>query len=59
MKMSARVASLEARNQPPAAVAVVIKEVDQSEDEAVAQYEAANGVINPRGLTVIIERMGQ
>ena len=58
MRLIGRVVSLEARNQPPEPVTVVVVETGQHEANARAKYETINGPINPRGLTVLIHRFG-
>ena len=59
MRLIGRVASLEARNQPPASVTVVVVETGQQEADARAAHEAINGPIDPRGLTVLIHRLAE
>ena len=58
MRLTERVASLETRYQPEAPVSVIIVETGQDQAEAHAKYEADNGPIDPRGLTVLIQRFG-
>lgn len=58
MRLIGRVAFLEARNQPPEQVTVIVVETGQDRLGARACYEAINGPIDPCGLTVLIQRFG-
>ena len=58
MRLIGRVVSLEAQSQPPPPNTVIIIEAGQDEARARTAHEAANGPIDPRGLTVLIHRLG-
>ena len=58
MRLIGRVASLEAQNQPSPPCTVIIIEAGHDEADARAVYEEHHGQIDPRGLTVLIHRLG-
>ena len=58
MRLIGRVTSLEVSRQPPDPVTVIVVATGQHEAGARAAHEAAHGQINPRGLTVLIQRFG-
>ena len=58
MRLIGRVVSLEARNQLPEPVTVITVETGQDRADARACHEAIYGPLDPRGLTVLIERFG-
>ena len=58
MRLIGRVVSLEAQDQPRQPVTVTVVETGQDRADARAFYEVIDGPIDPRGLTVLIQRFG-
>ena len=58
MRLIGRVASLEAPSRPPPPFTVIIIEAGQDEEAARAAHQDIHGPIDPRGLTVLIQRFG-